>query len=66
MSVKYSVLSDKTAFFGKIKNKTKSAEEMKTIEIPIKSLQPNIPSPLFMPMSFASFGSPAPGNLNIF
>ena len=66
VSVKYSVLSDKTAFFGKIKNRTKSAEEMKTIEIPIKSLQPNIPSPLFMPMSFALFGSPALGNLNTF
>ena len=39
ISVKYSVLSNKTAFFGKIKNSTKSTEEMETIEIPIKSLQ---------------------------
>lgn len=36
ISVKYSVLCDKTAFFGKIKNDVKSGEEMETIEIPIK------------------------------
>ena len=42
ISVKYSVLSNKTAFFGKIKNSTKSTEEMETIEIPIKSLQPQV------------------------
>jgi hypothetical protein len=29
ISVKYYVLSDKTAFFGKIKNKFKSGEEIK-------------------------------------
>ena len=38
ISTKYSVLSNKTAFFGKIKNVTTSTEEMKTIEIPVKSL----------------------------
>ena len=36
LSLKYSVLSEKTAFFGKVKNTEKSGEEMKTIEIPIK------------------------------
>ena len=35
LSLMYSVLCDRTAFFGKIKNKEKSTEEMKTIEIPI-------------------------------
>ena len=39
VSVKYRVLSNKTAFFGKIKNSAVSTEEMKTIEIPIKSFQ---------------------------
>jgi hypothetical protein len=39
LSLKYSVLSEKTAFFGKIKNKEKSGEEMKTIEIPIKKME---------------------------
>lgn len=38
VSVKYSVLSDQTAFFGKIKNKDKSGEEMQLIEVPIKKL----------------------------
>ena len=39
ISVEYSVLNSKTAFFGKIKNSIKSTEEMKTIEIPVKKLQ---------------------------
>uniref|UniRef100_A0A7S3J1X8 VWFA domain-containing protein n=1 Tax=Euplotes harpa TaxID=151035 RepID=A0A7S3J1X8_9SPIT len=39
VSVKYSVLCSKTAFFGKVKNKTKPTEEMETIQIPIKKLQ---------------------------
>ena len=39
VSVKYRVLSNKTAFFGKIKNSAVSTEEMKTIEIPIKNLK---------------------------
>ena len=39
LSVEYSVLSSKTAFFGKIKNRDKPTEEMKTIEIPVKKLQ---------------------------
>ncbi|CAI2383543.1 unnamed protein product [Moneuplotes crassus] len=43
-SLKYSVLSKKTAFFGKIKNKDKSGEEMKTIEIPITRMVNKIPS----------------------
>lgn len=34
-SVKYSVLSKNTAMFGKMKNKTKSKEEVKTIEMPL-------------------------------
>jgi len=37
-SLEYQVLSHKTSFFGKIKTNNKSKEEMKTIEIPIKSL----------------------------
>jgi len=37
ISCKYSVLSKFTAFFGQIKNKDKSTEEMKSIEIPILS-----------------------------
>ncbi|CAI2375453.1 unnamed protein product [Moneuplotes crassus] len=41
LSLKYSVLSEHTAFFGKIKNKTKSGEELKTIEIPIKKMEEN-------------------------
>ena len=40
-SLKYSVLSSQTAFFGKIKNKEKSGEEMKTIEIPITKAHPS-------------------------
>ena len=36
-SVKYQVLSKETAIFGKIKNKEKSGEEMKTIEVPVKT-----------------------------
>ena len=39
ISVEYSVLSSKTAFFGKIKNRDKPTEEMKIIEIPVKKLQ---------------------------
>lgn len=38
LSLKYSVLSNMTAFFGKIKNKEKSGKEMKTINIPIKKM----------------------------
>ena len=41
LSLKYSVLCDKTAFFGKIKNKEKTTGEMKTIEIPIKKIRDN-------------------------
>ncbi|CAI2381443.1 unnamed protein product [Moneuplotes crassus] len=37
-SLKYSVLSQETAFFGKIKNKDKSGEEIKKIEIPIRKM----------------------------
>lgn len=37
-SLKYSVLAKETAFFGKIKNKDKSGEEMKKIEIPIRKM----------------------------
>jgi uncharacterized protein YegL len=39
LSLKYSVLSEKTAFFGKIKNKDKSGEEMKTIRVPISKMR---------------------------
>mmetsp|Transcript_15510 Transcript_15510/g.17982 ORF Transcript_15510/g.17982 Transcript_15510/m.17982 type:complete len:858 (-) Transcript_15510:20-2593(-) len=39
LSLKYSVLSDQTAFFGKIKNKEKSTLEMKTITIPIRKMR---------------------------
>jgi von Willebrand factor A domain-containing protein 5 len=56
ISVKYSVLSDKTAFFGKIKNKEVSGEEMKTIAIPVKKLQSHSAH-----QDFSSFGS-APVN----
>jgi hypothetical protein len=38
-SVKYSVLSDQVAFFGKIKNYGKSGEEMKLINIPVHKLK---------------------------
>ena len=41
LSLMYSVLCDQTAFFGKIKNKEKSTEEMKTIKIPIKKYRDN-------------------------
>lgn len=41
LSLEYSVLCDKTAFFGRIKNKEKSGEEMKTIKIPIKKMRDN-------------------------
>ena len=41
LSLMYSVLCDRTAFFGKIKNKEKSTEEMKTIKIPIKKYRDN-------------------------
>ena len=64
ISVKYSVLSNKTAFFGKIKNSTKSTEEMETIEIPIKSLQPHT-APSHMPMFFCDVRSSSPGKLEI-
>jgi hypothetical protein len=40
LSLKYSVLSDETAFFGKIKNKENSGEEMQTFQIPVKRLKP--------------------------
>ena len=43
ISVEYSVLNSKTAFFGKIKNSIKSTEEMKTIAIQIKNLEQNTP-----------------------
>lgn len=41
LSLTYSVLCDQTAFFGKIKNKEKSTEEMKTIKIPIRKYRDN-------------------------
>jgi hypothetical protein len=40
LSLKYSILSDETAFFGKIKNKENLGDEMKTIQIPVKRLKP--------------------------
>ena len=36
LSLKYSVLSSQTAFFGKIKNKAKSGKRVELIEIPTK------------------------------
>jgi hypothetical protein len=42
LSLKYSVLSNMTAFFGKIKNKEKSGKEMKTISIPIKKMADSV------------------------
>ena len=36
-SIKYQVLSKHTAIFGKMKNKDKSSEEMKTIDVPVHS-----------------------------
>ena len=36
LSLKYSVLSSQTAFFGKIKNKAKSEKRVELIEIPTK------------------------------
>ena len=39
-SIKYSVLCEDTSFFGQIKNKLKSDEEMKIIEIPISTQRP--------------------------
>ena len=36
-SIKYQVLSKHTAIFGKYKNKEKSSEEMKTIDVPVHS-----------------------------
>ena len=39
LSTKYSVLCDKTAFFGKVKNKDKPTEDMETVEVPVKKLQ---------------------------
>ena len=39
LSAKYSVLCDKTAFFGKVKNKNKSAEDMETIRVQINKLK---------------------------
>ena len=38
ISTKYSVLWNKTAFVGIVKNKSKSTKEMKRIDIPIKKL----------------------------
>jgi len=62
-SVKYSVLADSTAFFGKIKNKDKSGEEMQTISIPIKKLHPQANSDIYSsavcmmqsPMAYQTF-----------
>ena len=41
-SIKYSVLSKHTAMFGKVKNKTKSKEETKLIEMPLSNFRDSI------------------------
>jgi hypothetical protein len=53
ISVKYSVLSEKTAFFGKIKNKFKSGQEINKIYIPVKKLDERK-----LPRKFHGMGGP--------